>query len=56
MVKIYVDQLEIETERYIEEGPKPIVRNIDGMLDLLDGQEISYEFEEFFKKGVEDLA
>jgi len=55
MVKIYVNGLEIETERYVEEGPGCTIKDLNGVIELMDSKETPAEFSDFFVRNEGDL-
>jgi len=55
MVKIYVNGLEIETERYVEEGPECTIKDLNGVIELMDSKETPAEFSDFFVRNEGDL-
>lgn len=55
MSKICVNGIEIETERYIEEGYKQLTQNLDKDIQLMDNIDIPTEFSKFFVRNEGDL-
>lgn len=55
MSKICVNGIEIETERYIEESPQCIIKDLNGVVEFMDSEKAPSEFSDFFVRNEGDL-